>query len=139
MPHVCQSAPERLAEEHSQWLHQPAAIGGGSTRLAALVRQRCPRCRHGAVFAGLFRMHARCAACGLVFAREQGYFTGAMYLSYGLGLLATAPVWLPMALLGRPLGEVLPVVGGLLIAGSPWLFRYARVLWLHLDHAIDHW
>jgi hypothetical protein len=40
-------------------------------------------------------------------------------------------------LFGRPLGEVLPAVGGLLSAGSPWLFRYARVLWLHLDHAID--
>jgi hypothetical protein len=49
----------------------------------------------------------------------------------------TAPVWLPMALLGRSLGEVLLAVGGLLIAGSPWLFRYSRVLWRHLDQAID--
>jgi uncharacterized protein (DUF983 family) len=109
----------------------------GFRRLAALVQQRCPRCLHGPVFAGLFRMHAQCPACGLVFAREQGYFTGAMYLSYGLGILATAPVWLPMALLGRPLREVLLAVGGLLIVGSPWLFRYSRVLWLHLDQAID--
>jgi hypothetical protein len=31
----------------------------------------------------------------------------------------TVPVWLPMALLGRPRGEVLLAVGGLLIAGSP--------------------
>jgi uncharacterized protein (DUF983 family) len=54
-----------------------------ASRLAAMLTQRCPRCRHGAVCAGLFRMHARCPVCGLVFAREQGYFTGAMYLSYG--------------------------------------------------------
>jgi uncharacterized protein (DUF983 family) len=108
-----------------------------SRRLAALLTQRCPRCLQGAVCAGLFRMHARCRVCGLVFAREQGYFTGAMYLSYGLRLLTTAPVWLPMALLGRSLGEVLLAVGGLLIAGSPWLFRYSRVLWLYLDQAID--
>jgi uncharacterized protein (DUF983 family) len=54
-----------------------------SSRLAALVQQRCPRCRHGAVFAGLFRMHAQCPVCGLVFAREQGSCTGAMSLSYG--------------------------------------------------------
>jgi uncharacterized C2H2 Zn-finger protein len=108
-----------------------------SRHLAALVQQRCPRCLHGAVFAGLFRMHARCPLCGLVFAREQGYFTGAMSLSYGLALLTTTPVWLPMVLLGRSLGEVLLAAGGLLIAGSPWLFRYSRVLWLHLDQAID--
>jgi hypothetical protein len=49
----------------------------------------------------------------------------------------TAPVWLPLALLGRPLGEVLLAVGCLLLAGSPWLFRYSRVLWLHLDHTFD--
>ena len=108
-----------------------------SRRLAALLTQRCPRCLQGAMFAGLFRMHTRCPVCGLVCAREQGYCTGVMSLSYGLGLITTAPVWLPMVLLGRSLGEVLLAVGGLLIAGSPWLFRYSRVLWLHLDQAID--
>jgi uncharacterized protein (DUF983 family) len=108
-----------------------------ASRLAALLTQRCPRCLQGAVFAGPFRMHARCPMCGLVFAREQGYFTGAMYLSYGLALIVTAPVWLIMVWLERSLGEVLLVIGPLLLVGSPWLFRYARVLWLHLDQAID--
>jgi uncharacterized protein (DUF983 family) len=109
----------------------------GSMRLGALVKQRCLRCLQGPVFAGLFRMHAQCPVCGLRFEREPGYFTGAMYLSYGLALLTTAPVWLPMAWLGRSLGEVLVASGFLLIAGSPWLFRYSRVMWLYLDHAID--
>ncbi len=109
----------------------------GSMRLGAIIKQRCPRCLQGRVFAKLFRMHAQCPVCGLPFEREPGYFTGAMYLSYGLAIIATAPVWLPMTWLGSSLGEVLLVIGPLLIAGSPWLFRYARVLWLHLDHAID--
>jgi uncharacterized protein (DUF983 family) len=109
----------------------------GFQRLAAIVRQRCPRCLEGPVFATLFRIHVQCPACGLRFEREPGYFTGAMYLSYGVALLATAPVWLVMVWFGRSLGEVLLVVGPLLIAGSPWLFRYARVLWLHLDQAFD--
>jgi hypothetical protein len=69
--------------------------------------------------------------------REPGYFTGAMYLSYGVALLVTAPVWLAMVWFGRSLGEVLLVIGPLLIVGSPWLFRDARVLWLHLDQAFD--
>ena len=90
----------------------------GLKRLAAIVKQRCPRCLQGQVFATLFR-------------------TGAMYLSYGVAIIATAPVWLIMAWLGRSLGEVLLVIGPLLVLGCPWLFRYARVLWLHLDHAFD--
>ncbi len=109
----------------------------GSRRLAALAKQRCPRCLQGRVFAGLFRMHVQCPRCGLLFEREPGYFTGAMYISYGLGVIVTAPVWLTMVWLGRSLGEVLLVIGPLLLAGAPWLFRYSRVLWLHLDHAID--
>jgi hypothetical protein len=82
-------------------------------------------------------MHKQCPICRLSFEREPGYFTGAMYLSYGLGLIATAPVWVPMLWLGRSAGEVLLASGGLLIVASPWIFQYARVLWLYLDHAFD--
>jgi Protein of unknown function (DUF983) len=89
------------------------------------------------VFATLFQMRAQCPLCGLPFEREPGYFTGAMYLSYGVAIIVTSPVWLMMVWLGRSLGEVLLVIGPLLIGGSPWLFRYARVLWLHLDQAFD--
>jgi uncharacterized protein (DUF983 family) len=104
-------------------LQPRAETGIGASRLGALLKQRCPRCLQGHVFAGLFHMHGHCPVCGLAFEREPGYFTGAMYLSYGLGIIATAPVWLPMAWLGRSLGEVLLASGALLIAGSPWLFR----------------
>ncbi len=85
----------------------------------------------------LFHMHAQCPVCGLPFEREPGYFVGAMYLSYGVALLATAPVWLTMMWLRRSLGEVLLAIGPLLLVGAPWLFRYARVLWLYLDQAVD--
>jgi uncharacterized protein (DUF983 family) len=108
-----------------------------SGRVAALLKQRCPRCLEGKVFEGVFRMHERCPICGLAFEREPGYFAGAMYVSYGLGIIATLPIWLPMAWLGRPLGEVALASGSLLIVSSPALFRYARVLWLYLDHALD--
>ena len=109
----------------------------GFRRLAAIVQQQCPRCLQGQVFATLFHMHEQCPVCGLRFEREPGYFTGAMYLSYGVAIIVTSPVWLIMAWLGRPLGEVLLVIGPVLVLGCPWLFRYARVLWLHLDHAVD--
>ena len=35
-------------------------------------------------------MHERCRACGLKFEREDGYFLGAMYIGYGLGVGAIA-------------------------------------------------
>ena len=140
MPCVCQktqSKPDSTAGTNGPPLNHCRDTGVGFVRLGALLKQRCPRCLEGQVFAGLFRMHKRCPACGLPFEREPGYFMGAMYLSYGLGITATAPVWVPMAWLGRSLGEVLLASGALLIVASPWLFRYARLLWLYFDQALD--
>jgi uncharacterized protein (DUF983 family) len=132
-----ESGPDDVAGPDNQPLNHCGHTNTGSMRLAALLKQRCPRCLQGQVFAGLFRMNELCPTCGLRFEREPGYFTGAMYLSYGLGIFVTAPVWLPMAWLGRSLGEILVASGSLLIVSSPWLFRYARLLWLYLDHALD--
>ena len=110
---------------------------GGCGRLTAITQQRCPRCLQGRVFATLVHMHVQCPVCALRFEREPGYFTGAMSLSYGVAIIATAPVWLTMRWRGRSLGEVLLAIGPPLLVGSPWLFRSARVLGLHLDHALD--
>jgi uncharacterized protein (DUF983 family) len=109
----------------------------GFRRLAAIVQQRCPRCLQGPVFATLFRMHEPYPVCRLSFEREPGYFTGAMYLSDGVAIIVTSPVWHIMAWLGRSLAEVLLVIGPVLVLGCPWLFRDARVLWQHLDQAFD--
>jgi len=105
--------------------------------LAALLRQLCPRCRDGRIFAGLVRMHPACPACGADLEREQGYFLGAMYFSYGFGiLLLAAPIgWL---IVERTDPEVVIAVAlSTLVALSPLLFRYSRVAWLHLDHLFD--
>src|SRR5438093_7342840 len=71
--------------------------------LQAILRYRCPRCREGAIYLdsfsrGWLAMHQRCPVCNLKFEREQGYFIGAMYVSYGLAippyLLLVTALWL---------------------------------------------
>src|SRR5262249_36191807 len=62
------------------------------TFLCDIFRQLCPRCRSAQIFRsslywGFPKMHNRCPVCGLHFDREPGYFLGAMYISYGLGLV----------------------------------------------------
>ncbi len=62
--------------------------------MRGILEQLCPRCRTGKIFrksVWLFpRMYERCPACGLKFEREDGYFLGAMYIGYGLGVGAIA-------------------------------------------------
>lgn len=79
-----------------------------------------------------------CPACGLRFEREPGYFVGAMYVSYALAVIA----YLLLAALvhvARPAwgaAQVLAAAVPPLAVLSPLLFRFSRVLWMHLDRAV---
>jgi uncharacterized protein (DUF983 family) len=105
-------------------------------------RQLCPRCRNGSIFRRsiwLFPpMYERCQVCNLKFEREAGYFLGAMYISYGLGLcvaaLFAALVWF---VLKWPL--VKSVIAGslLFLPFAPVLTWVARTLWIYLDQTLD--
>jgi uncharacterized protein (DUF983 family) len=104
-------------------------------RLGAVVRQRCPRCCRGQMFKGSFAMNDPCPVCGLLFQREEGYFLGAMYVSYllssvllgGFFVLACLllPGWNPMLLVLAAALPYLPL--------TPAVFRYSRVIWTHFE------
>lgn len=52
----------------------------------------CPVCGQGRIFDGLLRMKATCPSCAVRFEREEGQFTGAVYINLifteiGFGLI----------------------------------------------------
>lgn len=110
--------------------------------MQGILHQLCPRCRAGKIFRTsiwLFpKMHERCPACNLKFEREQGYFLGAMYISYGLGL-GTIAVFSALAwkVTGWPL--IRSVIAGcvLFLPFVPVLTWMARVLWIYVDQSFD--
>jgi uncharacterized protein (DUF983 family) len=107
-------------------------------RLRAILKGTCPRCRAGSVFAGVLRMNERCPSCGLVFEREPGYFTGAMVLAYGLGVPLLAVLTLGAWLwLGVPLLWAILIADVVFLVFVPLIFRWSRVLWIHLDRTLD--
>ncbi|MGH2492847.1 MAG: DUF983 domain-containing protein [Candidatus Limnocylindria bacterium] len=107
-------------------------------RLAAVITLRCPRCLDGRVWRRFLSMNTSCPVCGFVFDRESGYFAGAMVVSYVLAVPILAAMVLALILLGG-----LDAVAALLIGNTaylvlvPFIFRYSRVVWLHLDWLID--
>lgn len=114
------------------------ACQGWLPRLWAMLRLRCPRCFRGRVFRTLVGMNDPCPVCGQILQREEGYFLGAMYISYTLGCgivaaayFATVALW-PDA---NPLLVCLAIFAGYLPL-MPLLFRYSRVIWLHLDYLV---
>jgi len=111
--------------------------------LSAIARQLCPRCRAAgifrtSIFSGFPRMHETCPNCGLKFEREQGYFLGAMYISYGLALITIVALCLLLWALTSWSLQKIAVWGILLFLPlAPSLALFSRVLWIYLDRAID--
>ena len=105
----------------------------------AILRQRCPRCHEGRIFRGTFAMNDPCPVCGLIFQREEGFFLGAMYISYPVSVAFLIPAFFALSYL-------LPTWNGAVVAllavvpylpFSPAVFRYSRVLWIYFDRAAD--
>jgi uncharacterized protein (DUF983 family) len=111
--------------------------------LRSVLEQRCPRCRmgrifHYSIFRGFPKMCERCSICDLKFEREPGYFLGAMYISFGLGVLIMAPIALLLwALTGWWITKVTLGAVVLFLPFSPTITLFARVLWIYLDQSID--
>jgi uncharacterized protein (DUF983 family) len=126
-----------------QITNQQSHTANAVTRWAAIRNARCPRCRRGAIYerVWLWRlpvMHAYCPECGLKYEREQGYFLGAMYISYGLALITIFVIALVLWLATAWSVERDIVIAALLFLPLvPILVTISRVLWIHFDRAVD--
>jgi hypothetical protein len=84
-------------------------------------------------------MNDPCPVCGLLFRREEGFFLGAMYVSYGISTVLLVafyftaylllPGWNAFLLALVAVVPYLPLI--------PVVFRYSRVVWIYLDRYLD--
>jgi hypothetical protein len=83
-------------------------------------------------------MHTSCAACGLKYEREPGYFLGSIYVNYGLTALLVTVGYMGLVFSGLAAPQTaLWIVTGLALVFPLWFFRYARSLWMGFDHYWD--
>src|SRR5262245_13564116 len=105
-------------------------------RLIAILKQRCPVCLEGKVFYAWLGMNRECPRFGVHFERETGYFLNAMFAGYALGILVLVPtaVWLYFQQVSVLLFSAVVIAEMALL--WPLIFRYARILWLHIDQML---
>ena len=112
----------------------------------AILSMKCPRCNEGQLFTNrslfplnqLHKMPDHCSCCGLKFNPEPGFYTGAMYVSYALniGLFILCFFVLYIGLKVNIL-TFLSIYGMSILLLSPFSFRYARTLFIHLFHSYE--
>ncbi len=104
--------------------------------LARGLSLRCPNCGARSLFRGFISMQERCAACRLLFEREEGFFLGAMVFNYTFTALIAGVVPCVILLAGlayAPLREQVELFVAAVIAGItlPFLlYRPSKSLWL---------
>lgn len=109
-------------------------------RWRAVLHGLCPRCLQGKIYRSAFKMNDTCPVCQLKFEREQGYFLGAMGVSYLLGVpilfailallsVTLFPTWPEYLVLAPAMIFYLPLI--------PLICRQARIIWIHFDRLAD--
>jgi uncharacterized protein (DUF983 family) len=103
--------------------------------LARGLRQRCPVCGKGKVFAGIFKTYEHCPVCHFVYEREPGYYTGAIAVNLVVTELLLAAVAVPVAASQAVSIPVMIALGVTILILLPLLFfRPTKSLWMSLDH-----
>ena len=88
------------------------------------------------MFRGRFTMNPACPVCVHRFERESGFFQGAMYVSYGIGIAYLGALGLVANAIVVPRYGVTAGVAGVVfvhLACIPAVFRYSRVIWAHVN------
>ena len=109
-----------------------------SERIQAILARKCPVCFQGDVFGSGVSMRESCPVCATRFEREQGYWMGALYIAHALAMPILSVLTLLCWLLGfGSVGLSFFLAIAIFLPAAPAVFRYSRVIWMHLDQFID--
>ena len=72
--------------------------------------------------------------CHVKYEKEPGFFTGAMYVSYAIGVAASVTTWVALVVLLPDLG-ILPqiiTIMSVMLLGSPWFYPLSKIIWANM-------
>lgn len=112
------------------------------SKLYSIFRFKCPHCHEGEFFisrnpydlAKAGDMHEACTVCGRRYAPEPGFYYGAMYVSYALGVALFVGVYLMLAVLtpDLPTWAVVTTVLVSLLVLTPLIYASSKIIWGNL-------
>jgi uncharacterized protein (DUF983 family) len=113
------------------------------SKLHSILFNVCPECQKGKYwkskpYASLLKdkgiCHENCDQCGLKYEREPGFFYGAMYVSYGLGIAFFVFLWILLSILFPESSggfQVTVILIGIILF-FPLNFWLSRLIWINI-------
>ena len=111
------------------------------TKLYSILKRKCPSCHEGEFFVStpydfkhIGRIHKKCSICAEEFSKEPGFYYGALYISYGLGVAISVVIFIPIFLFypnPSALTYILFIAVSMVLLG-PFLFALSKIIWANL-------
>jgi hypothetical protein len=119
---------------------------GKGSKIYSIVRMVCPRCQEGPFFIAhpynlrtVGELHPNCPKCGLKYEKEIGFYYGAMYVSYGLGVTLFVACWLIFSLFfpGAPIAVQIVTISAVSLLTGPYFYALSKIIWANLFFSYD--
>ena len=113
------------------------------SKFYSISKNKCPRCHEGSFWPNsplknlIFNkgsLNNNCSYCGLKFEIELGFWYGAMYISYALGVLLMLIIWLLHFLIfpNVDIKDLIIFIMLSIILFCPYNFFFSRLIWINL-------
>lgn len=112
------------------------------TKLYSIFNMKCPHCHEGDFFisnnpynlkkAG--DMHEHCEVCHRKLSKEPGFYFGALYVAYGIGVAVLVSVVVGTYVLfpQAPTSAYIGLITMILVIGGPYFYAISKTIWANL-------
>ena len=111
------------------------------SKLYSISTMTCPQCQESHMMVGnpyrfstMGEVKNKCDVCGLNLKPEPGFYYGAMYVSYGLGVAIFVSIWASCTWFFDNVGvwTQISLILIALIGLGPYLYALSKVIWANI-------
>jgi uncharacterized protein (DUF983 family) len=111
------------------------------SKLYSISTMTCPQCQESHMMVGnpyrfytMGEVKSKCEVCGLNLKPEPGFYYGAMYVSYGLGVAIFVSIWASCTWFFDNVGvwTQISLILIALIGLGPYLYALSKVIWANI-------
>jgi uncharacterized protein (DUF983 family) len=111
------------------------------TKMYSIRKFKCPHCQEGDFLVSniydlshVGDVRDSCEKCDASFTKEPGFYFGAMYVAYGIGVVLILTLWATFNLLFENIstGVLIAVIVLSIVILSPYLFASSKIIWANM-------
>ncbi|WP_339656557.1 DUF983 domain-containing protein [uncultured Maribacter sp.] len=116
------------------------------SKLYSIIFLKCPRCHTGEFLeanpyklSNFNKVKERCPKCDLKYSIEPSFYTGSMYVSYGVGIAVAVAAYVLTLIFGLQLkiSTLFIVIVTALILTMPWIAAVSKSIWANIFFKFD--